>query len=429
MAGKDSYGLAPSFERQVAVLSVTSERFVGLIGHAIDPNCLDNETAKLLIKVTKQIYKETGKGPSNESIVLQRLRRLNAEGKVSAKQYNSVLDLLIESDPVEASDVINELVPIVRRRLHSEVVKEAMEEYGKRGDFSAIQTKLAFASSVGEVDSSLGLRIGNDSFAEIDRVRRIHRMPTGVPELDAVLRGGPPRGTLTMFIAGSGGGKSMMLSHMAARNWAFGMFVAYATLELPDFEVAARVKANLTGVPTEQIAGGDFDEVREKLEELHPTLGTFIVQRFSPKHTTCSDIIRWVKKCEDLEGYAVDLVIVDYIDKLKGPKNSRENEYITQGQQAEELRVFCEENGKWGATASQAKTKGRDSRKRLTMDDVRDSSRKVDVSDLVIPISKDASGEMLEYSVDKFRYGAAGDVVGPLAHDWAHGRMVVCEDE
>lgn len=428
MAGKDSYGLAPSFERQVAVLAVTSERFMGLIGHALDANSLESETAKLVIKVCRSIYKETGKGPSSESIVLQRLRRLNAEGKVSAKQYNSVIDLLIESEPVDASDVVNELIPVVRRRLHSEVVKAAMEEYGKRGDFSAIQTKLAFAASVGQVDSSLGLRIGHDSFAEIDRIRRIHRMPTGIPELDAVLRGGPPRGTLTMFIAGSGGGKSMMLSHMAARNWAFGMFVTYASLELPDFEVAARVKANLTGVPTEQIAAGEFDEVREKLEEMHPTLGTFIVQHFSPKHTTFADIARWVKKCEDLEGYEVDLVIVDYIDKLRS-KNSKDNEYITQGQQAEEFRVFIEENRKWGATASQAKTKGRDSRKRLTMDDVRDSSRKVDVADLVIPISKDSSGEMLEYSVDKFRYGAAGDIVGPLAHDWSRGRMVVCDDE
>lgn len=424
---KDTYGLAPSFERQVAVLAVTVERFMGIIGHAVEPDSLNSDTARLIFKVTRQIFKETGKGPMHESIVLQRLKRLNREGKVSIKQYNAVLDLLIESDTPDLLAVVAELAPVVRRKLHSEVVREAMEEYGKRGDFSSITAKLQFANSVGEVDSGIGLRIGNDSFAEIDRVRRIHRMPTGIPELDAVLRGGPPRGTLTMFIAGSGGGKSMMLSHMAARNWAYGMFVAYATLELPDFEVASRVKANLTGVPTEEIAAGEFDEVREKLEEMHPTLGTFIVQKFSPKHTTAVDIIRWVKKCEDLEGYGVDLLIVDYVDKLRS-KNTRDNEYITQGQQTEEIRVFVEDNGKWGATASQAKTKGRDSRKRLTMDDVRDSSRKVDVSDLVIPISK--SGEdMLEYGVDKFRYGSSGDVVGPLAHDWAHGRMVVCEDE
>lgn len=424
---KDSYGFDPEFERQIGFFLATAPKFVATVGHALDPAGISDPIVRLIAKVVRQLYKESGKGPSAPSIVMQRLYRLNEEGKVKQKQLDAVVDLLIETEPADEWDVTHELLPMIKRRLQSEVVTEAMQEYGRRGDFSGIRDKLTYIESVGENDDSLGLRLGTESFAEIDRVRRIHRMPTGIIELDAVLRGGPPRGTLTMFIAGSGGGKSMMLSHMAARNWAYGMFVCYATLELPDFEIAARVKANLTGVPTDDIAAGRFKKVKRKLERMHPTLGTFIVQYFSAKNTTAQDVIRWVKRCEELEGYKVDLLIVDYVDKLRGPKNSHDNEYITQGNQAEELRLFVKEENKWGATASQAKTKGRDPRKRLSMDDVRDSSRKVDVSDLVIPISR--QDDMLEYSVDKNRYGASGEVVGPLAHDWERGRMVVMEDE
>jgi hypothetical protein len=148
------------------------------------------------------------------------------------------------------------------------------------------------------------------------------------------------------------------------------------------------------------------------------------VQRFSPKHTTFADIRAWVKECEDAEGFAMDLIAIDYIDKLKG-RNLKDNEYITQGEQAEEFRVFCEDHGKWGLTGSQATMKGRDTRKRIGISDVRDSSRKVDVADQVITLTKSADGEMITYFIGKNRYGVGEVEIGPLPHDWVRGRMVV----
>jgi archaellum biogenesis ATPase FlaH len=412
------------FERQVGLLCATSTKFVGLIGHAIDPDSVADETVKLLVKVARTLHKETGRGPSDVSITLQRLRSLNESGKVKKAQINSVLDLLCETEPADWRDVSNELSQVIKRRLQSEIVKDSMDEYARRGDFSSIRDKIEFTDKLGESDLSVGLRIGgSESFAEIDRLRRVHRMPLGIAEIDAVLRGGPPRGTLTLFIAEQGGGKSQMLSHIGACNWAHGMFVCYATLELPETEIASRVKANLTGEFIDTIAAGKFKAVRRKLAKMHPLLGTFICQYFSPKGTTAQDIIRWVKQCEDLEGFPADIVIVDYVDKLRGPKNSKDNEYVIQGAQAEELRTYSAEEGKWSFTASQALMKGRDQRKRLTMHDVRDSSRKIDVADLVIPITKEE--DALIYGIDKNRYGVSGDIVGPIPHDWARGRMCV----
>ncbi len=153
-------------------------------------------------------------------------------------------------------------------------------------------------------------------------------------------------------------------------------------------------------------------------------LGTFLVHHFSPKATTFADIVDWVEECEELEGRKMDCLYVDYIDKLRG-RNPKDNEYITQGAQTEEFRVWCEDNGRWGFTASQATMKGRDIRKRIQISDVRDSSRKVDVADLVVTLTKDPSGEQIEYFVGKNRYGPADIAVGPLPHAWEYGRMVV----
>lgn len=420
----DSYGLDPVFERSVAVLCASSPRFFGSVGHAIDPDALNSEVARLVVKTASVIFKESGRGPAHPSILMQRLRRLNMEGAITVKQINGVLDLLIETTVLEEPDVVAEIAPILRRRMHADVVRSSMDEYNKRTDFEQVVAKIDKARRVGVQDASLGLRLGNDSFSEIDRIRRIHKLPLGIPELDALLGGGVPRGTQTLFIAGQGGGKSMAMSHAIARNLSYGMFCGYATLELPETEVIARVKANLTGVPTSVIASGDFSAARAELEKMYPTLGTLLVQRFSPKHTTFADIRAWVKECEDAEGFAMDLIAVDYIDKLKG-RNLKDNEYITQGEQAEEFRVFVEDHGKWGLTGSQATMKGRDTRKRIGISDVRDSSRKVDVADQVVTLTKSPDGEMIEYFLGKNRYGISDVGVGPLPHDWIRGRMVI----
>jgi len=424
MAEFDTYGLDPAFERSVAVLCACSPKFFGSVGHAINPDGLASDTARLVVRTAHTIFKESGRGPAHPSILLQRLRRLNTEGSVTVRQINGVLDLLIETDPLEEPDVTAELAPVLKRRMHADIVRASMDEYAKRSGFESVVERIERAQRVGVQDVSLGLRLGMDSFAEIDRIRRIHKLPLGIPELDAVLGGGVPRGTQTLFIAGPGGGKSMQMSHTVACNLAFGMFCGYATLELPEVEIVSRIKANLTGVPTSVIASGDFKAARMSLEKMHPTLGTLLVQRFSPKHTTFADIRAWVKDCEEAEGYSMDLLVVDYIDKLKG-RNLRDNEYITQGEQSEEFRVFLEEHGKWGITGSQATIKGRDTRKRIGISDVRDSTRKVDVADQAITLTKSVDGEMIEYFVGKNRYGLSDVAVGPLPHDWACGRMVI----
>lgn len=426
MSEIDPYGLDPGFEKAVASLCAGSPKFVGSVGHVLDHEALDDPAVQLIVKVTKSIYKDTGRGPSHPSVLLQRIRRLHSDGLVSKKDLNSVADVLIEAPYIPEPEVVSELAPILKKRMQADVVRNAMSAYSSKdpNSFEKVASQINAVERIGKVDTSVGLRMGKESFAEIDRVRRVQRLPMGIPELDTVFRGGAVRGTCTLFVAGPGGGKSMMLSHIAAHNLAYGMFGVYATLELPDVEVMARVKAALTGVPTAQISAGDHKVARQELRRLYPTLGTFLVQRFSPKHTRFADIRDWITECEEAEGYPVDCVFIDYIDKLKG-NNSRDNEYIAQGEQTEEFRVFLEERGKWGFTGSQATIKNRDLRKRTGIGDVRDSSRKIDVADAVVTLTKDPEGQLIEYFVGKNRYGVSEVSVGPLPHDWEHGRMVV----
>lgn len=423
----ESYCLDPSFEHVVGVLCSTSPKFYGVIGYAVDPEAISQEGVRLLVRAAQAVAKETGRGPSDHKIVVQRIRRWVEEGKVTHKALDEAIDVLSEtSTPSDEAQVVNELRAVIKRRMEAQAVRAAMEEYSRRGDFDQVLKLLQRARSVGTTDTSVGLRLGPGSFDEIRRMRHLDRMPFGIPELDMALSGGLPRGCAALFMAKSGGGKSMALSHVSADLINKSHFVAYATLELPPVEVMARVKANLTGVPISKILHEDEREAEERIEELLPTLGTFVCKSFPAKITTVAHIEDWIKELEQEEGYPCDLVVIDYIDKMASSNKNDRSPYEIQGTVAEEFRLFVERTGKWGLSASQARrSAGKEKNRRLDQDDMADSINKVRAIDLLVTINPDSSGEQYEYYVAKFRFGRGEFSVGPFPHDLPLGRLVV----
>lgn len=423
----ESYDLDPDFERAVAILCATKPKFYGAVGHALDIDALALPEAKLVIKAAMAIAKDIGHGPTAQVMVMQRINRWRGEGSVSQDQIDDVVDLFLDSpEPPPERDVLNELVPIIKRRMQANTVRAAMDEYARKGDFDQVARMIAQARRIGTHDVSIGTRLGPSSFDEIARIRHLDKLPLGITELDMALNGGLPRGSLCVYVGGPGGGKSMMLSHTASHALASGLFVVYATLELSQAVVLARVKANLTGHTIDSILEGDDEEVRKKIDELYPILGTFIVKDFPAKATTMIDIRQWVKECEEQEGYPVDAVVIDYGDKLKSHNRDDKNEYAGQGTVYEDMRLFVFETGKWGLTGSQAKGKAaKEKRRRIEIDDLADSMNKGRVADLTISINPSPEGDELEFFVAKNRNGKSQFSIGPLPHDWSVGSMVV----
>lgn len=421
----DSYELAPDFERVVAIMAGTMPKFYGAVGHALQLDAIDQPACKTVIKAAMAVAKDQGHGPNSEVVLMQRLYRWRSEGSVTQDEINDVIDLFLDAPKLPPpNDVIAELAPVLRRRMQSDAVRVAMDEYTRKGDFQVVTKIIAAASRIGSHDVSLGTRLGMASFDEIARIRHLDRLPLGIDELDLGLGGGPPRGTLSAFVGGPGGGKSMMLSHSSAYSLASGLFVLYATLELSQAVVLARVMANLTGQTIDSIMTGDDAVTRRMIMDMYPILGTFIVKDFPAKATTMQDIRQWVKECEESEGFPVDVVVIDYADKLKSHNRDDKNEYASMGTVYEDMRLFMFETAKWGLTGSQAKGKAaKEKRRRIEIDDLADSMNKGRVLDLCVSINP-LGDEELEYAVVKNRNGKANFTVGPLPHEWAVGSMV-----
>ena len=278
------------------------------------------------------------------------------------------------------------------------------------------------ANKIGISKQSSGLKLEAAALSEISALRHLDKLPTGVDDLDYYLDGGLPRGSLGVVIGGSGDGKSMYLTQVAAMAAAQGCSTLYATLELPEPVVLARMTASLTQIPLHKILSGS-PIAADRLKNLAHKIGPTRIREFTAKATTAQDIMSWVDEVQRLDNRSVDCLVVDYADKLAAA--GERSDYSEMGKVYESLRVGCHERGLWGWTASQA-TRKKMGTKRLDQDDVADSMHKVRVADLVVTLTVTETPEAereVEIFVAKNRHGASRKALGPFKTDFAFGRL------
>jgi len=116
---------------------------------------------------------------------------------------------------------------------------------------------------------------------------------------------------------------------------------------------------------------------------------------------------------------------VDYADKLKATRNV--NEYTAMRQVYEDLRVWAEREKRWLVTASQAKARTKDTKKRRDVEDAADSMHKARVCDVMLTLSVTGEDPSREVSVfvAKNRLGRSRFTVGPMPTDFGMGRLCV----
>jgi hypothetical protein len=421
----EPYPFTPAFERAVVWLACTSPVFYGSTAHVLEPDAFASEAARLAVSAAHAIARDIGRGPASALLVVQRLRRMVDDGKITFEQMGAVSDFLDAAEDSKRSStesITAEVSPILQRRAQMRAIVTATDKFASHGDFTKVTDMLQQAAQIGIADTTGGVLIGAGSFSSIERIRHATRCPCGIADLDDALDGGMARGQLGFFIGGSGAGKSMALAHAAGTALRLGMTVGVVTLELAEPYWLARIKANLTDLPINAILDGSMEEAKRRLMTMK--LGIGILKEMTPHVTTVDDIKQWVRFEEERMGRPMDVLIVDYADKLTAPKKvggAEHGEYQAMRVVYEGLRVYAIETGKWVWTASQASRPKRGDADVLDLQHVSDSMHKVRSADLVITLNPGDDG--MRYFVAKNRTGRGRFTVGPLPIEFATARM------
>jgi KaiC/GvpD/RAD55 family RecA-like ATPase len=223
----------------------------------------------------------------------------------------------------------------------------------QEGDYGKIEQIIKDAIMV-----SLSRNIGTNYFEDPEeRLRRMLKnnaaIPTGWNKLDEYLSGGVSRKEMTMLMANSGVGKSILMSNLAVNFTEQKLDVVYISLELSEDVVAKRFDSMFTGISQDNIFKM-IPKVANEVQRAQKTHGTLTIKRMPESITNANDIRAYLKEYEMLMGKAPDVLVVDYLDLLStNAKISAENLFVKDKFVAEEVRSIANDFNLVIITASQ----------------------------------------------------------------------------
>ena len=433
----DSYNFHPQFEQAVLYYLCSEKKFFHLYHKYIQADLLQTESAKLALSAAKSIYKDISDAPGSTTMVLQRVKSKVISGDVTVDAYNELSFYL--DDVPNISDwraVGSELTPTLKESLrHAAVLKAIESRQGKKSmaDTAAYMQEIENIGQYVEGKAPLSFDDidGRDAFSALEEMIDIGRMRTGVDELDLTLGGGPPCGTLSVFVARPGGGKSMCLSQIGAHAFAAeGKQVAHVTIsEVPAHIIMARVLAPILGTKISDITR-DPPEARRLWQaykqRADANLGGYKTFEFTSK-TPVSQI-----RTEVMGFYQKnfkskpDVIIFDYLglsSSLKAPKGANsytQGEYITG-----ELLDWAQSEKVWIFTAAQSqRMKAKGGKAIIGLDDIADSYHIVRIADIVITINTDEDEPGVfqgSFHFAKNRFGPSGGTTSRNPVNWDTG--------
>ena len=229
-------------------------------------------------------------------------------------------------------------------------------------DKGSIPKILADALAV-SFDSSVGHDYLQDSESRYEYYHRTEeRIPFDLEYFNKITKGGLPKKTLNVALAGTGVGKSLFMCHVAAGCMTQGKNVLYITMEMAEEKIAERIDANLLNISIDdlmQLPKDLYDRKVSRIKEM--TTGKLIIKEY-PTASASSVHIRTLLNELNLKcNFVPDIIFIDYLNiccsaRIKAGANVNSYTYVKAI--AEELRGLAVEFSVPVVTATQTTRSG-----------------------------------------------------------------------
>lgn len=232
----------------------------------------------------------------------------------------------------------------------------------KDKDKGALPEILSEALSV-----SFDQHIGHDFIEDADARyefyhQKVERLPFDIDYLNKITRGGIPRKTLNVILAGTGVGKTLMMCHFAAANMMAGKNVLYITLEMAEERISERIDANLMSIPLNDLETYPRETYQTKIQRIRDkTSGKLIVKEYPTASVGSGHFRHLLNELKMKKKFVPDIIYIDYLNlctssRIKGGANV--NSYTLVKSIAEELRGLAVEYNLPIFTATQTNRTG-----------------------------------------------------------------------
>jgi len=183
---------------------------------------------------------------------------------------------------------------------------------------------------------------------------------------------------------------TLFMTHLATSFQLKGYNVLYITLEMDEREIAKRIDANLLSIDINELKNTTEDDFVSQYKSIMANgLGNLIVKEYPTGGANGIHFKSLLKELDQKQKFRPDIICVDYLGIMGAVS---ENMYDNIKKNAESLRAISIEFDCAVITASQTNRSGFDRNNGIMMSDIAESTGPLQISDLVIGISKFETG-------------------------------------
>jgi archaellum biogenesis ATPase FlaH len=274
--------------------------------------------------IYKELFKQSGKFvakynklPSAESFKIE----IDSADNFSDDNYRQAIEIIPELFTKEQSDEEWLLDATEKwcqdRALFNAVMESISIIDGKHQTLSKNALPDILTKALGV---SFDTNVGHDYLEAFEeRYEFYHRdeerVPFDIELLNDITKGGLPRKTLNIILAGTGVGKSLAMCHFAAANLTDGRNVLYITAEMAEERIAERIDANLLNIQIDQLTDLSKSMFAEKVYNLSTkTNGKLIVKEYPTGSANVGHMRALLSELKLKKSFIPDIIYIDYLN-------------------------------------------------------------------------------------------------------------------
>jgi archaellum biogenesis ATPase FlaH len=289
--------------------------------------------------------------PTYESLVIN----FTESRKLTEDQVRKSVEMIREinadkDDPTDTEWLIKQTEKFCQdKAIYNAIMKSVniLDDKANKEDKGMIPKLLSDALGV-----SFDRSVGHDYIDDSDnRFEFYHRHETKIPfDLDLfnkITKGGLPKKTLNIALAGTGVGKSLFMCHVAGSCLSQGLNVLYITMEMAEERIAERIDANLLNIDIadlNSISKQDYDRKFSALKV--KTQGKLIIKEYPTAAASALHFRALLNELQLKKSFKPDIIFIDYLNicasaRIKPGANVNSYSYVKAI--AEELRGLAVE--------------------------------------------------------------------------------------
>ncbi len=316
----------------------------------LKPEYFADGDQKVIFNLIDSYVKKYNKFPNKEALSVD----LHEVDAINDHQYASIQKKIDELDSTVADTNEEWLLDSTEKFCQDKAIYNAIMDSIRILDD---KTGQASKGMIPEVLSkalavSFDTHIGHDFIDDADsRYEFYHRTEVRIPfdleYFNKITKGGVPKKTLNIALAGTGVGKSLFMCHCAAANLTKGNNVLYITLEMAEEKIAERIDANLLDVTIDELSilpKETYDKKMNRLKE--KTKGKLIIKEYPTASAGSGNFRHLLNELKLKKDFIPDVIYIDYLNICASSRlrqGANVNSYTYVKAIAEELRGLAVE--------------------------------------------------------------------------------------